>query len=83
MQVTSSSWRRARFSHGQTCLTDHRDFAVAVRAELSGCAGRAVYTGTRPGGLSSPHPAEAVDARTLAREEEEEEEGRRRSIWRR
>ena len=51
-------------SHGQACLADHRDFAVAVRAgwsmflmcgssksreACSGCAVRAVYTGTRPG----------------------------------
>ena len=50
-------------SHGQACLADHRDFAVAVRAwwstfllcgsskcreACSGCAGRAGYTGTRP-----------------------------------
>ena len=51
-------------SHGQACLADHGDFAVAVRAgwstfllcglsksreACSRCAGRAVYTGTRPG----------------------------------
>ena len=51
-------------SHGQACLADHRDFAFAERAvwstfllcgssksreACSGCAGRAVYTGTRPG----------------------------------
>ena len=51
-------------SHGQACLADHGDFAVALRdgwstfllcgssksrEACSGCAGRAVHTGTRPG----------------------------------
>ena len=51
-------------SHGQACLADHRDFAVAARAgwsmfllcvssksreTCSGCVGRALCTGTGPG----------------------------------
>ena len=64
MQVHFLVVAQRPFSHGQACLADHRDFAVAVRAgwsmfllfgssksceAYSGCAGRAVYTGTRQG----------------------------------